>query len=229
MLPRLPRHHSRTGIEWQELERPQDTTNTTTQLERSADWLRFTLEQPMDAAPGAKWTYSSGGSALMAEVLRGATRQHADAYAASEMFGPLGIRYHWQKTPTGPADTEGGLYLTAADLAKIGQLYLDDGVWNGRRLLPTGWAREAMRRHVEHTGPNPASPGYGYQWWRYDRRGTEIWGGNGFGGQFLLVFPQLQMVAVSYAWNVFGGRNAPIVPALPDALLDAAPGSSGAR
>lgn len=158
----------------------------------------------------------------MAEVLRGATGQHVDAYAAAELFGPLGIRFHWKKTPTGHPDTEGGLYLAPGDLAKIGQLYLDDGVWNGRRLLPTGWAREATARHVEHTGPNPASPGYGYQWWRYDRRATEIWAGNGFGGQFLLVLPEHDIVAVVNSWNVFGARNTPILAPFIEALLNAA-------
>ena len=57
----------RSGIEWHENDRPLDETNTTLQLERSDDWIRFTLKQPMDSEPGAKWVYNSGGSMLMAE------------------------------------------------------------------------------------------------------------------------------------------------------------------
>lgn len=214
----------RSGIEWHESDRPLDETNTTLQLERSPDWIRFTLAQPMDAEPGTKWVYNSGGSELMSEIIRSATGIHADEYAQRYLFTPLGITsFHWKRTPTRHPDTEGGLYLDALDLAKIGQLYMDDGVWRGTRLLPAGWARQATTRHVEHIVPNnPNSPGYGYQWWRYDRRNTEVWAGNGFGGQFLLVIPQHRIVAVANSWNVFGAPAAGILGALIDATLDAA-------
>ncbi len=212
----------RSGIEWHESDRPMDSTNTTLQLEQSPDWIRFTLRQPMDAAPGTKWVYNSGGSQLMSEVIRSATGEHADRYAARHLFQPLGIEtFHWKRTPTGHPDTEGGLYLRAVDLAKIGQLYLDDGMWRGKRLLPAGWAREATSRHVQNVAPNPSSPGYGYQWWRYDRRGTEVWAGNGFGGQFLVILPQQRMVGVINAWNVFGDRVPGSLGPMIDAMLDA--------
>jgi hypothetical protein len=214
----------RSGIEWHESDRPLDETNTTLQLERSRDWITFTLGQPMDAEPGAKWAYNSGGSALMAEIIRKSTGQHVDKYAEKYLFGPLGIRdYHWKKTPTGHPDTEGGLYLEAADLARIGQLYLNDGVWNGKRILPAGWAKEATARHVTNIAPNqPNSPGYGYQWWRYDRRGTDVWAGNGFGGQFIIVLPAHNTVAVVNSWNVFGAQVQGILRPMIDAVLDAA-------
>ena len=213
----------RSGIEWHEVDRPLDETNTTLQLERSPDWIRFTLAQPMDAAPRTRWAYNSGGSQLMSEVIRVATRQHVDDYARQHLFGPLGIsRFYWKRTPTGHPDTEGGLYLDALDLARIGQLYLDDGMWQGKRILPAGWAREATARHVPHINANANSPGYGYQWWRYDRRGVDVWAGSGFGGQFLIVIPQARMVAVTNAWNVFGERVPGTLGPLIDALLSAA-------
>ena len=214
----------RTGIEWHETDRPLDSTNTTMQLETSSDWIRFTLAQPSDAEPGTKWVYNSGGSQLMSEVIRSATGIHADDYARRYLFGPLGITsFHWKRTPTQHPDTEGGLYLTPLDLAKIGQLYIDDGMWRGTRILPPGWAREATTRHVDHVAPgNANSPGYGYQWWRYDRRNTEVWAGNGFGGQFLIVVPQHRIVAVANSWNVFGPPAPGILGPLIDAVLDAA-------
>ena len=213
----------RSGIEWHEQDRPLDETNTTMQLERSPDWIRFTLAQPMDSDPGAKWVYNSGGSMLMAEIVRSATGMQADDYARRHLFGPLGITsFHWKRTPTGHPDTEGGLYLDALDLAKIGQMYMDDGVWRGTRILPAGWAKEATMRHVDHVAANPNSPGYGYQWWRYDRRGTDIWAGNGFGGQFLIVVPQHKIVAVTNNWNVFGTPATGILSPMIDAVLDAA-------
>ncbi|NNE70881.1 MAG: serine hydrolase, partial [Rhodothermales bacterium] len=129
----------RTGIEWHETDRPMNLTNTTIALERSDDWVRFTLEQPMDAAPGEKWVYNSGGSHLMAAIVQDATGLRMDAFAEQHLFGPLGIReYHWKITPAGLPDALGGLYLEALDLARIGMLYLQDGVWEGQRLLPEG-------------------------------------------------------------------------------------------
>ena len=99
----------RSGIEWHENDRPLDETNTTWQLEQSRDWIGFTLSQPMDADPGAKWVYNSGGSHLMSGIIRAATGRFIDDYASEFLFRRIGIRdFHWKKTPTDP-DAEGGL------------------------------------------------------------------------------------------------------------------------
>jgi CubicO group peptidase (beta-lactamase class C family) len=207
----------RTGIEWHEGDRPLDSTNTTIQLEASDDWVRFTLSQPMDADPGSKWAYNSGGSHLMAAVIRQATGQSIEAYARTHLFGPLGItRLHWKQGGGGLADSEGGLYLDAESLAKIGYLYLRGGMWEGTRLLPEEWTRQAVSRVVE-LGP-PANRGYGYQWWRPDLEGLDVWAGMGFGGQFLVVIPALDVVAVANAWNVYGDRAAGLLGPLLQAI-----------
>jgi CubicO group peptidase (beta-lactamase class C family) len=209
----------RSGIEWHESDRPLDETNTTYQLEKSRDWIQFTLDQPMDADPGTKWVYNSGGSQLLSGIVRTATGAHIDEYAAETLFGPLGIRdFHWKKTPTGHPDTEGGLYLSAGDLARIGHLYLRDGMWNGRRILPDGWVRDATTRHA--TGLRGGWD-YGYQWWVTSRDGVDIWTGRGFGGQFLVVIPARDVVAVAFAWNVFGGAAKPVFEPFVAALLTA--------
>ncbi len=208
----------RSGIEWHENDRPLDETNTTLQLEYSDDWIQFTLDQPMDADPGAKWVYNSGGSHLMSGIIKRATGRFVDAYAERSLFGPLGIDdYHWKKTPRGYPDTEGGLYLEAEQLAKIGYLYLQDGMWDGRRILPEGWVVQATARQVERV--NPPGWGYGYQWWRLDRDDTVVWAGLGFGGQYLLIFPQHQLIGVVNSWNVFGGQQPSILAAFLEALL----------
>ena len=212
----------RSGIEWHETDRPIDSTNTTFQLEASEDWIQFTLDQPMDAAPGEKWAYNSGGSHLMSGIIKHATGQYVDAYAEAHLFGPLGIRdYHWKTTPVGYPDTEGGLYLEAEDLAKIGLLYLRDGVWDGQRLLPEGWVEAATARHVVRVFPNGWS--YGYQWWRLDRDGTPVWAGLGFGGQHLLILPEYDLIGVVNSWNLFGGEHANVLNAFLDALLASVP------
>ena len=207
----------RSGIEWHESDRPLDDTNTTLQLERSRDWIAFTLAQPMDAAPGTKWAYNSGGSQLLSGIVRTATGRFIDDYAREHLFGPLGIRdFHWKKTPTGHPDTEGGLYLSAEDLAKIGYLYLRNGEWDGRRILPDGWIASATTPHARSVGPGWD---YGYQWWLTTRNGAAIWAGRGFGGQLLLVIPSRDIVGVVHAWNIFGGQARGIFGPLVDAML----------
>jgi CubicO group peptidase (beta-lactamase class C family) len=214
----------RLGIEWHETDRPLDSTNTTARLEWSADWVQFTLDQPMDAAPGTTWVYNSGGSHLLSAVVRRATETTIDAYAEEHLFDPLGITaYHWKREPRGLPDAEGGLYLDAADLAKLGYLYLHDGMWDGARILPEGWVDSATARRVNGVGN--ASWGYGYQWWRPDRGDTVVWAALGFGGQLLLVLPQHDLVAVVNAWNVFGRPARNLLDPVLDALLAAARGA----
>ena len=207
----------RSGIEWHEQDRPLNATNTTMQLEWSKDWIAFTLAQPMDADPGTKWAYNSGGSQLMSGIIRAATGRFIDDYADEHLFRPIGIRdFHWKKTPTGHPDTEGGLYLEAADLARIGYLYLRDGMWNGRRLLPAGWVKDATTRHATAVA---GTWDYGYQWWLTSRNGLDIWAGRGFGGQLLIVIPSRDAVAVVNAWNIFGNKARNIFTPVVDAIL----------
>ncbi len=208
----------RSGIEWHESDRPFDETNTTLQLEASDDWVQFTLDQPMDANPGEKWVYNSGGSHLMSAIVKNATGSYVDEYAEQHLFGPLGIHdYHWKKTPRGLPDTEGGLYLEAEQLAKIGYLYMNDGIWDGRRILPEGWVEASTARRVE--GVNRAGWGYGYQWWRIDRDAADVWAGLGFGGQFLVVIPEYRLIGVVNSWNIFGGGRPSVLGPFLDALL----------
>jgi CubicO group peptidase (beta-lactamase class C family) len=211
----------RSGIEWHEQDRPLDQTNTTVQLEWSKDWIAFTLAQPMDADPGTKWAYNSGGSMLLSAIIRSATGRFIDEYANEHLFRPLGIRdFHWKRTPTGHPDTEGGLYLAAPDLAKIGELYLSDGVWAGKRILADGFVARATTRHVKSVA---GQFDYGYQWWLTRRGELDVWAGRGFGGQLLIVIPSRQLVAVVNAWNIFGTPARPIMGPLLDAVFSALP------
>ena len=108
------------------------------------------------------------------------------------------------------------MYLSAPDLAKIGQLYLADGVWDGRRVLPAGFAGRATTRHVTGVA---GTFDYGYQWWITRRGDADVWAGRGFGGQLLIVIPSRRTVAVVHAWNVFGTPARNIFGPLLDALV----------
>jgi hypothetical protein len=213
----------RLGIEWHETDRPLDDTNTTLQLEKSPNWVEFTLAQPADSDPGRRYAYNSGASHLMSAILLQATGRTAADYAEAHLFGPLGIEeYYWKRDPQDLTDTEGGLYLRSEDLARIGQLYLQDGRWEGTRLLPAGWVAAATARQVADVAPDDPNWnwGYGYQWWRLDASGLDVWAGLGFGGQYLVVIPERGLVGVVNSWNVFG-QAPPLVVPLIDVMIEA--------
>lgn len=188
------------GMEWHEIDRPIDSTNTTGQLEASQDWIQFTLNQPMDTIPGTKWVYNSGASQLMSGIIKKATGLYIDEYAEKHLFTPLGIKnFHWKKTPAGYPDALGGLYLEAQDLAKIGYLMLNNGTWDGHQIVSSDWVKRSVSKHVTFENEG----GYGFQWWRDDEDGIEIWSCHGFGNQYLLVFPKFQSIAIVNSWNIF--------------------------
>lgn len=191
------------GIQWDESTVPYTgPANSCARMEASKDWVQFVLDQPMAAEPGGVFVYSSGVTELLAQVLKKATGKHADAYAAEHLFGPLRIsRFYWKHTPTGHPDTEGGLYLTPRDLAKIGYLYLKDGVWDGKRILPEGWVKSSTAAHVD-SSREEARTKYGYQWWVLPGS-TPAFAGIGYGGQLLVVVPSLDLIAVFTGWNVY--------------------------
>jgi CubicO group peptidase (beta-lactamase class C family) len=159
----------------------------------------------MAAEPGTTYVYNSGITVLLSYILKQTAGQHAEDYAREHLFGPLGIdSFYWKKTAEGLTDTEGGLYLRPADLAKIGYLYANDGVWDGNRLLPEGWVEESMH---PATATNFKPTHYGYQWWLLPYEGGKdafVYTGLGYGGQRLFVIPEYDIVAVFTAWNIYG-------------------------
>lgn len=190
-----------TGLDWNEDVPYDDPRNGSSLMEATRDWVGFVIDQPMAHEPGSTFAYSSGASELLAHIFAKETGQDIEQYARRYLFGPLGIRdYHWKRTPLGVVDTEGGLYLTSADLAKIGALYLHGGRWNGEPLLSTTWVGESVAPQVDVGGGWK----YGYQWWLipYGPEPRYAWAGLGIGGQHLLVFPQDDLVVVVTAWHI---------------------------
>jgi CubicO group peptidase (beta-lactamase class C family) len=193
------------GIKWDEDSVPYtDPANSCAAMEASKDWVQFVLAQPMAAEPGTHFVYSSGVTELLAQVLKNATGRHADEYATEQLFPRLGIKdSHWKRTPTGHPDTEGGLYLAPRDLAKLGYLYLKDGVWAGERILPEGWVAASTAGAVDV--PEGDGTRYGYQWWvpRSTPTRPTSFAARGYGGQYLLVVPSLDLIAVFTGWNIW--------------------------
>lgn len=189
-----------TGLDWNEDVPYDDPKNDSSLMEAADDWVQYVIDRPMAQEPGKVFNYSSGGSELLAFVFQQETGQDIERYGDKYLFTPLGMNHFWKRTPLGLPDTEGGLFLSITDLAKIGYLYLQDGIWDGTRIVSKEWIRRSLAPSID------ADEGYkyGYQWWlfpRTDRQGY-IWTGRGFGGQILMVFPQENLIAVTTGWQI---------------------------
>ena len=154
------------------------------------------------------------------------TGQRADQWTEEKLFQPIGIDdYYWKITPQGEVDTEGGLYLSTYDLARIGYLFLNEGMWDGKRIISKEWVDASISPVVEDIRPDNDKPdtGYGYQWW-VPNTGDEatIFAGNGYGGQFLQVVPEYDLVVVFNGWNIHEKTELSSWRALQDRILPAA-------
>jgi CubicO group peptidase (beta-lactamase class C family) len=193
----------RTGIKWNENSSYTDPMNSCTAMEATDDWVQYVLDQPMMSEPGTAFVYNSGGTQLLSYILKKATGKEADDYAKEHLFSPLGIEnYYWKRTPKGLADTEGGLYLLPRDLAKIGYLYLNGGVWDGRQIVPGDWITQSTQRQM-----NAGHSFYGFQWWLLPHRRSgayDAYAAWGYGGQSLIVVPEFDLIVVFTGWNIYG-------------------------
>jgi CubicO group peptidase (beta-lactamase class C family) len=151
------------GTEWDELTIPySDPRNGERQMDDAPDRYRFVLERPLVGAPGARWTYNGGATAVIAKlVVRGTSRPLLD-YARERLFAPLGItELEWITDKAGEPSAAAGLRLRPRDLARIGQLILNRGRWGDRQLMAADWLDESVTPRTEVD----SSVRYGYFWW----------------------------------------------------------------
>ena len=197
------------GLSWDEWTYPYtDPRNDAATMASKADFFRYVLERPIVTPPGTKFVYNSGVSLMLGEIVHKASGLPADKFAERYLFSRLGItNYYWQKAPNGVVNTLGGLWLRPRDMAKIGQLFLDGGRWNGKQVVSEEWVRESTKQQVD-AGQLPAwfsADGYGYQWWlgsfQVRDKNFASYSARGRGGQFIIVFPELRVVAVFTGWN----------------------------
>ncbi len=198
----------RSGLKWNEESEYTDLSNDCILLEASDDWIKYVLDKPMDTIPGTKFVYNSGASVLLGKIVRIISGKRIDKWAEEKLFGPLGITdYYWKETPNGEMDTEGGLYLKAEDLAKIGTLILNKGKWKGNQIVSETWVTASTSPIVSDVETeNKSGVGYGYQWWIPQQMNgeTKTIAGNGYGGQFLMLAPEYDLILVFNGWNING-------------------------
>jgi CubicO group peptidase (beta-lactamase class C family) len=169
----------------------------------SADWAWDQLRRPLVCDPGDCHAYSTGTTHLLSVILERASGRSLRRYMLDELLGPMGIPLgEWDRDPQGRYLGGNNMPLRPRDLLGLGRLYVDRGRWEGRQLVPADWIEQAWR-------PRGRSPwngqGFGYLWW------TDEWGGErayfawGYGGQYLVVVPRLDLVFV--ATSALDGRT----------------------
>jgi CubicO group peptidase (beta-lactamase class C family) len=176
------------------------------------DWVANTLRQPIIAPPGEVFTYNTGGSHLIGVVLATVVGRPLEEYAEEVLFRPLGIAAGpWMRSPQGEVNGGSGLELLPRDMAKLGQLLLAGGQWNGDQLVDPSYAAEATTRQSDGEAVTGGSIGvpYGYQWWITDATGYAAFFALGFGGQYVYVVPDLELVVVVAAG--FGENEQPVL------------------
>lgn len=195
----------RSGLTWQEGDYT-DPSDDCIAMEASDEWIKYVLNKPTDTLPGTRFEYNSGASVLLGKIVRIITGKRIDKWAEEKLFKPLGITdYYWKKTPNGEIDTEGGLYLKAEDLAKLGTLFLNNGKWKNQQIVSESWVSASISPVVPDVNPdNESKVGYGYQWWvpEHSNGQMNIFAGNGYGGQFLMVAPEYNLIVVFNGWNI---------------------------
>lgn len=174
----------------------------------SEDWVQFVLDLPMARGPGQEYAYCSGNSHLLSAILTKATGMSMLDFARKHLFAPLGINeVIWPPDPQGITRGWGDLHLHPRDLAKIGYLFLNNGLWEGKQLLSAAWVEKSTQPQVDRAIKTKTfvRPGrdYGYAWHLVSEGPfSGMYYAAGRGGQSLTVLPEANIVTV-----ITGGEN----------------------
>jgi len=172
------------------------------------NWITGFLSVPVLAAPGTHFVYNTGATYMLSAIVQKTTGMKLHEYLAPRLFAPLGIENtRWQESPQGITAGGIGLSLRTEDIARFGQLYLQKGLWEGRRILPHSWVEEATAMQIsqgDHGYPDWIQ-GYGYHFWRC-RHGA--YRGDGVFGQYCIVMPdQDAVLAITGGIDVFAMQD----------------------
>lgn len=187
-----------------------DPSNIERQMGLAPDPYRFVLTQPLVATPGTVWNYNSGGVEVLGDISAKVSHQPLDQFAQQVLLDPLGISHSaWLRFPDGKISASSGLWLQPRDLAKIGQLVLNDGMWHRQRIVSAQWIADMIAAQVPRPSSWPrgayGADSYGYLWWlgRLAMAGRNVdWiAGIGWGGQRLYVVPSRDLVVAVTASN----------------------------
>jgi len=190
-----------------------DGKDCESEMTETHDWVKFSLGLPMKNEPGKVWNYTSCDPMIISGIIHQATGMSIMDFAAKYLFDPMGIsHYRWTVDPAGQGMTAGSFYIVPGDMLKIGQLVLNGGDWNGRRIISANWLKESTSATIpipdnwsfikisRSKSATPQQTYYGYYWYnevvktRYGEYPVIFASGNG--GQYIMILKKLKLVAV---------------------------------
>jgi CubicO group peptidase (beta-lactamase class C family) len=173
------------------------TDQTLNRWMASPDWFAYTIDQPKDFPAGQKFSYNTGLTHLLSGVITRASGMSTKDFANKYLFSPLGItNYRWDTDTKGYYGGGHLLYLTPRDMAKFGQIYLQDGKWNGAQIVPEKWVDESTRSQIQVDDLTS----YGYLWWVYStydsktNKAVPTYAAHGYGNQHIIVIPERDLI-----------------------------------
>lgn len=164
----------------------------------SDDHVQYVLDKPLITEPGTTFAYSDGMAHLVSVILTEATGMNADEFADQYLFAPLGLGPHlWLRGNRGYNFGGVRLHLTLRDMWTFGELYLNGGRRGTTQIVPAEWVQRSTQSYIGTDGHSPFGPAYGYFWWIGEGAPYEFYFANGYGGQFIVVVPDAQLVVVT--------------------------------
>jgi CubicO group peptidase (beta-lactamase class C family) len=215
------------GMRWNDEVIPYtEPENDMVRMFTSDDPIGFALATPLYALPGTDFEYCNANTNILGEVVARVTGQRLDAFSRVYLFDPLGITdFEWQMISPDVVFASGDLRLRPRDMAKIGLLFLEQGLWKGQRVVSAEWVRTATSRLVSPDGPHAWADGYGYGWWHWDLTDAgkvhPAFMASGWGGQWIVVLPEDDMVFVTTGGSFFDPVVMPADRILTDYILPA--------
>lgn len=180
------------------------------QIQNSENWMDYTLGLATKSKTKKSWNYFTGGTMLLGEIINQSTPKGLVAFAEEKLLKPLAIKdAKWFYTPQGLPYGGGGFQMSSLDLAKIGQVYQNGGLWKGHRLLPSSWIEKTWTKHIDL--PEDRKGSYGYLWYlmevEYQGKMEEVAYAAGNGGNLIAVFKNQPLVIVitATAYNTMEG------------------------
>jgi CubicO group peptidase (beta-lactamase class C family) len=176
------------------------------ELYQSKNWIKSTIEYPLSFDPGERMSYNTFITHLLSGVIREATGQASNRFAYKHLFSHMGINVdYWEKDPQGICFGGNSMHITPREMAVFGLLYLQKGMLQGKQIIPETWVEQSLTPSTDFSHPNEwgswKNYNYAYLWWLGQFSGYDSFMGYGYGGQFVIVFPDLDLIVVTTAKN----------------------------
>jgi len=183
---------------------------------QAEDPINYVLNKPLIDQPGENFQYYGGANLVLGEIIKNATKMNLDEFSGKYLFEPLGIAsYHWSLVRNGVVDGAGGLKMTPRHMGKIGLTFLNNGVWNGKKIISERWIEKSAASFPGNSWLNNwddhwGLKGYSYSWWThqfvYSGKRINMFYAAGWGGQYIMVIPELNTVVVFTGGNYISYR-----------------------